>query len=177
MNLDMNRIGRFLQTRRKSVGLTQAELAERLNVSAQSVSNWERGETLPDVAALPDIAAILRCSVDAILSGGEPGGSGRFVTVAQMREAIDCIHRLRDLLGTENFIYSTMTDALDRRMNSSIEPAFSDPRAADAYICEALLACVRDCGDRADINDVRRNIVSEKPREWTIQALKELGMR
>ena len=98
MNLDMEKIGRYLQASRRKMEMTQAQLAERLNVSAQSVSNWERGETLPDVSVLPDIAAILRCSVDAILSGGEPGGSGRFVTVAQMREAIECIHRLKDLM-------------------------------------------------------------------------------
>ncbi|MBR5752613.1 MAG: helix-turn-helix transcriptional regulator [Clostridia bacterium] len=177
MHLDMEQISRFLQARRKEAGLTQAELAERLLVSAQSVSNWERGESLPEAALLPDIAAILRCSVDAILSGGEPGGSGRFVTVAQMREAMECIHRLRNLMGPDNFIYATMISALDRRMNSSIEPAFSEPVVMDAYICEALLACVRDCGDRVDINDVRRNIRSDGPREWTIRLLKEMGMR
>ena len=177
MNLDMEKIGRYLQASRRKMEMTQAQLAERLNVSAQSVSNWERGETLPDVSVLPDIAAILRCSVDAILSGGEPGGSGRFVTVAQMREAIECIHRLKDLMGTENFMYATMISALDERMNSSIELTFSNPVAMDAYICEALIACVRDCGDRVDINDVRRNIRSDGPREWTVKALKELGMR
>ena len=64
MHLDMEQIGRFLQARRKEAGLTQAELAERLLVSAQSASNRERGESLPEAALLPDIAAILRCSVD-----------------------------------------------------------------------------------------------------------------
>lgn len=43
MYLDLERIGAFIQTGRKEVGLTQAKLGERLGVSAQSVSNWERG--------------------------------------------------------------------------------------------------------------------------------------
>lgn len=47
MYLDLERIGAFIQTGRKEVGLTQAKLGERLGVSAQSVSNWERGRPCP----------------------------------------------------------------------------------------------------------------------------------
>ena len=43
MNLSLAQIGRFIQSCRKEVGLTQAEMGARLNISAQSVSNWERG--------------------------------------------------------------------------------------------------------------------------------------
>ena len=43
MNLDPKIIGATIRTRRTEASLTQAELAERLNVSAQSVSHWERG--------------------------------------------------------------------------------------------------------------------------------------
>ena len=88
MYLDLERIGAFIQTGRKEVGLTQAKLGERLGVSAQSVSNWERGETLPDVSLLPDLAVLLHCSVDAILTGGEGTcGYRRHVLVAQVQEA------------------------------------------------------------------------------------------
>jgi transcriptional regulator with XRE-family HTH domain len=71
------------------MGLTQAQLAEKLNVSPQAVSNWERGETLPDVAQLLNLAEALHCSVDGILSGGAGcGGYRRHITVAQMQEAL-----------------------------------------------------------------------------------------
>ena len=63
MHLNPIQIGEYIQAGRKELGMTQAELGERLNVSAQSVSNWERGETLPDIAILPDLAIILHCSV------------------------------------------------------------------------------------------------------------------
>lgn len=43
MYLDLQAIGATIRTRRLDAALTQAELAERLNVSAQSVSHWERG--------------------------------------------------------------------------------------------------------------------------------------
>ncbi len=47
---------------RKSAGLTQSELAEKINYSDKSVSKWERGEGLPDVYVLSQIAEI--CSVE-----------------------------------------------------------------------------------------------------------------
>ena len=43
MHLDLPAIGAAIRTRRIEASLTQAELAERLNVTAQAVSRWERG--------------------------------------------------------------------------------------------------------------------------------------
>lgn len=176
MNLELT--GRFIQSCRKEAGMTQAELGERLNTSPQSVSNWERGESFPDLDTLLDLADIFNCSVDALIHGGRFAGKYRcLITVAQMRQAIECIHRMHDLMGPDHFIYRTMVSALDARMNSRIEPAFSNPRIMDAYICEALLASVRDCNAWVDIHDVQVNIDAEKPREHTIGLLKELGMK
>ncbi len=52
---------------RKEKGLTQAQLAEKLNYSDKAVSKWERGESLPDVAVLKSIAEILGVTVDYLL--------------------------------------------------------------------------------------------------------------
>ena len=143
----------------------------------QAVSNWERGETLPDTALLPDLALILETSVDALLGGGSPNWRfRRRVTVAQMREAIDCIERLRVLLGTDHFMYRTMIDALDQRMNSAIEPAFSDALIRDVYIREALIHCVR-AGDYVDAGDLMQNIRSEARKAYTLRVLRACGIR
>ena len=175
--MDMNAIASYLQTLRKEKNLTQAELGERLGVSAQSVSNWERAESLPDTALLPELAMIYGVSVDEILGGGS--ASWRFrrrVTVAQMWEAMTCIKRLSELLGHDHFMYRTMIDALDKRMNSDIESTFSNPNYWDAYVTEMLLDCVRH-GDYVDIGDVETNIQNPKPREWTVRWLREHGFR
>ena len=93
-----------------------------------------------------------------------------------MWEAMTCIKRLSELLGHDHFMYRTMIDALDTRMNSDIESTFSNPNYWDAYVTEMLLDCVRH-GDYVDIGDVQANIRNAKPREWTIKFLREMGLK
>ena len=47
-----NRTGQFISERRKAIGLTQKELAERLGVTNKAVSKWETGGGMPDVSML-----------------------------------------------------------------------------------------------------------------------------
>ncbi len=57
---------------RKRMGLTQAELAEKLNYSDKSVSKWERAEGLPDIWVLAQMADIFRIRVDDLLHENPP---------------------------------------------------------------------------------------------------------
>ena len=53
---------------RKAAGLTQLELAEKLNYSDKSVSKWERGDGLPDITVLSNMAELFGISVDDFIS-------------------------------------------------------------------------------------------------------------
>jgi len=64
---DMAYSGRKIAEARKSLNITQMELADRLNISYQAVSNWERGVSMPDISKLPELSEILDISVDGIL--------------------------------------------------------------------------------------------------------------
>ena len=177
VHLKTNEIGAFIQHMRKEQGMTQAEIAERLNVSAQSVSNWERGETLPDIAVLPDLAAVLRCSVDAILSGGAGcGGFRRHMTVAQMREAVGCLHRMCELLGNDHFIAKCILESLSTRMNTDVSAMLEDRHLREVLLCECLLACMEN-GDYIDLRDVRSNIPQCRAQEYVLDRLREKGVR
>ncbi len=177
MNLDMKRIGTYLQMRRKLAGLTQNQLGERLHVTGQSVSNWERGMLLPDTGALPDLAMILGTTVDGILAGGDcPQRYRRRMSVERIREAMGCIQRLREILGAEHFMVRTMVDALDERMNSQLTLAFQTEGAMDAYVCEALIACA-EMGDYVDRDDVRSHIGNQRAAEAVIRVLDEKGVK
>ena len=59
----------FLRQRRKELGLTQEQLAEKLHVSTAAVSKWELGKSLPDIAKIEDLAAALEVSVLEVLRG------------------------------------------------------------------------------------------------------------
>jgi transcriptional regulator with XRE-family HTH domain len=56
-----------IRSLRKSVGLTQDEIAEMLSVSPQSVSKWERGDTYPDITFLPALANLFKTSIDSLV--------------------------------------------------------------------------------------------------------------
>ena len=60
---------------RKRQGLSQEQLSQRLGVSRQSVSKWERDESLPEADKLPLLAKTLGVSLDALLSGEEEAPS------------------------------------------------------------------------------------------------------
>lgn len=61
------RIGANIAFYRKQAGLTQLTLAEKLNYSDKAVSKWERGDSVPDVLTLMQIAALFHITVDALL--------------------------------------------------------------------------------------------------------------
>ncbi len=65
----MNNFGEFLYTLRKEKGMTQAELANSLNVTNKAVSKWETGEAMPETALLLPIAQIFGVTVDELLKG------------------------------------------------------------------------------------------------------------
>ena len=67
----MTHFSERLSAARKLCKLTQSEVAEKLNVSFQAVSLWERGETSPDISKLPEIASLYQVTTDWLLTGAE----------------------------------------------------------------------------------------------------------
>lgn len=67
-----DKIGKIIMHKRKELGLTQQNIAERLNISFQAVSKWENGTAFPDIDLLPELAAILETTIDAILGYSAP---------------------------------------------------------------------------------------------------------
>lgn len=68
------RIGSNIASFRKTAGLTQAGLAEKLNYSDKAISKWERGESIPDVLTLMQLSSLFGVTVDALVSGDAPVG-------------------------------------------------------------------------------------------------------
>ena len=67
--MDLIKIGKYIAFKRKEQGLTQKQLAEKLNMSDKSVSKWERGICLPDVSVYLELCKILGISINEFLAG------------------------------------------------------------------------------------------------------------
>ena len=65
----MTAFGNFLYELRKEKGMTQQELAEKLNITNKAVSKWETGEAFPETAQLVPLADIFGVTVDELLRG------------------------------------------------------------------------------------------------------------
>lgn len=63
------KIGLFIRDRRLELGLTQQQLAEKLNITDKAVSKWERSVSYPDITLLRELAAALEVSVTELLAG------------------------------------------------------------------------------------------------------------
>lgn len=62
-----NNFGQFLSEKRREVGLTQKELANKLFVSESTISKWEKNKANPDISMISDIAEILKVSEHELL--------------------------------------------------------------------------------------------------------------
>ena len=64
---DTTQIGKRISEFRKAKDMTQYELADKLSISFQAVSNWERGNSMPDISKLPELAEIFGVTIDDII--------------------------------------------------------------------------------------------------------------
>lgn len=67
--MDQIRIGKFIAQLRKEQGITQRQLADKLGISDKTVSKWECGNGLPEVALMLPLCSILNITVNELLSG------------------------------------------------------------------------------------------------------------
>ena len=67
--MDLIKIGKYIAGKRKSLGMTQKQLAEKLGMSDKSVSKWERGVCLPDVSVYKELCSILGISLNEFFAG------------------------------------------------------------------------------------------------------------
>ena len=96
-------IAKNIQKLRQEKGMTQAELAEKINYSDKTVSKWERGESLPDIVVLKNVADLFEVTLDYLV---EEEHEGNPVT----REMMDRNYRRNCYIitGTSIFIVALM---------------------------------------------------------------------
>lgn len=147
---DMQHVAKKISALRKDQNMTQMELADRLGISFQAVSNWERGQTMPDIAKLGELAGIFGVTIDELLGNAkhaqvvqklireEPVGeeltAGEFADLApllrprQAEKLWENVHAdvsLRELAEAAPFVSEGVVDDLAReamKRERSFEP-------------------------------------------------------
>ena len=80
-------MGMIIARLRKAQGMTQAELAEKMQVTDKAVSKWERDLSCPDIQSLPRLAEILEVSVEELMQGETRPAS----LVKRINEIVDLV--------------------------------------------------------------------------------------
>ena len=175
--MDTQAVGRQISDLRRAKGLTQAELGDRLGVTYQAVSKWERAETLPDTAILPELAEVLETTVDNLLRGGQRTVAyTKKLTVEDLKRAIRCLDDMGRLMGRDNPIYLAAVEGINTRMNSEIRDAFSDRHIFEVFVAEAAIQGIM-AGAYLDPTDVRNGFESVKLRDIVLSKCAEYGIK
>ena len=67
--MDQVKIGKFISERRRKVGMTQMQLAEKLGITDRAVSKWETGRSMPDSSIMLELCELLKINVTDLLNG------------------------------------------------------------------------------------------------------------
>lgn len=126
-------IAKNIQKLRQEKGMTQLELAEKLNYSDKSVSKWERGESLPDIVVLKSVADLFEVTLDYLV---EEEHDGKPLT----KEMMDKNYRRNCYIvtGTSIFIVALMATLIFVIL-AMIFPETNYPWLCYAYAIPAAL--------------------------------------
>jgi transcriptional regulator with XRE-family HTH domain len=156
--MDGLKVGKYIQELRKRKNITQIQLGERLSISFQAVSKGERGEALPDVSILLDLAAILETTVDNILNGGERIiNFNRKVSVKDIKTGIDYLSNIGNMIGKDNTIYEGMVEGINSKMDIDLEECFRDSYKKEALVAEVIVQNIIN-GAYIDISDAENHL-------------------
>lgn len=175
--MDTKKVGEQIAMLRKSKNLTQNELGERLGITFQAVSKWERGETLPDISMLVDLANVLETTTDYILTGGEKSLTFKGkITVSDMIKGIHCIENMGKYLGVENIIYRYAVNGINEGMNTNIEECYVNDYIFEAFVAEAIIQKLK-VGTYIDTTDIRNNFKHEHFRDVVLKECAKYGIK
>lgn len=161
--MDMNKIGQYIKKQRIQQGLTQKDIAEKLNISFQAVSKWETGETLPDTAILLDLADLLKTSVDNILNGN-PNVIKKYkkITITDVLKGFEALETIKKSFGDRSYFYQGVIEGINQKMNMDIENHLANPEHREVLYAEVILQAIQFDHAYVDIDEVRQFFKNQK---------------
>lgn len=105
--------GEKLQSLRKSMGITQEELARQIFVSRAAVSKWESGRGYPNIESLKEISEFFSVSIDALLSGDKLISIAQRENKENIKSICDTVFGIADLFFLMLIVLPVYPDAVD----------------------------------------------------------------
>ena len=152
--MDILKIGRYIQNLRKAAGMTQKELAEKLNISFQAVSKWETGESLPDTGVLLDLCDILNTTADKLLNGGSLAAVER--RLMRLEDVVTGFQYLEDigrLFGEDCTFFTGMIEGINEKMHMDVLTYLKDPMTREVMYAEVLIQGILS-GRTVDMDEI-----------------------
>ena len=132
---DQQRIGANIMKARKAKGYTQMTLADALGVSFQAVSNWERGQTCPDIANLSALSRVLDISIDELLGNRRAAEITREIAEDKTPELQpEELQQVAPLLTGEQADKAASVSASDFAALAALAPFLSEEFLGEAVI-------------------------------------------
>ncbi len=176
--MDTLKIGRYIQHLRKASGMTQKDLAEKLNISFQAVSKWENGDSLPDTGLLLDLCDLLNTTADKLLNGGSfAAAERRLMSLEDVETGFQYLESIGRLFGEDCTFYKGMIEGIDSSMNMDILSYLKDPKSREALYAEVLIQGIM-AGRTVDMDEIETRLQNKKMvdtiRQYMVKASGEL---
>ena len=160
--MDTLKIGHYIQHLRKTAGMTQKELAEKLNISFQAVSKWENGDTLPDTGILLDLCDILNTTADKLLNGGSlTAVERRLMRLEDVTTGFQYMESIGKLFGEDCTFFVGMIEGINEKMNIDLLTYLKDPMTREVMYAEVLIQGILS-GRTVDMDEIEANFQNKK---------------
>ncbi len=144
--MEQVKIGKFIAQCRKNKNMTQAELAEKLNITDRAISKWETGKGMPDTSIMLDLCNELDISVNELLSG-EMIEMKDYQSIAETN-LIDLkkqIEKMRKTFRIISYIFGTITILMfigNIILNSIYRDSWDNSLYSKMSLIISFIACI-----------------------------------
>lgn len=146
-----SKVGSRIRALREEAGLTQSELAAATYVTRQSVGNWERGNTLPDVQSLQLVAKALNTTVDGLLGDDLPTMMEE--TAKARRQLTHCLIGLSIIFALELMLVFTYSALLRAPGSGELRLVLSGMRVMLCFASMPIAKRFRSIVSGQDLGD------------------------
>ena len=160
--MDTCKIGQYMKHLRKSAGMTQKDLAEKLNVSFQAVSKWENGDALPDIGILLDVCDALNTTADKLLNVGSfAGRERRLMRLEEVVTGFRYMEEIGRLFGENCTFFTGMIEGINEKMNIDLLAYLKDPQTREVLYAEVLIQGILS-GRTVELDEIEANFQNRK---------------